>query len=84
MTAPGGYTVHTVDHAARNRSYVANFLNAGFEPIDDQAVPTLDECMSDPDNIVQMTKWGKKSDQPSEPEDWALDAVMMMGFRRPL
>ncbi|MEQ8934772.1 MAG: hypothetical protein RIE56_03145, partial [Amphiplicatus sp.] len=84
ITAPGGVTLHSVDHAARNRSFAANFLRAGFEPIRDDALPSVEECMNDRDNVVQMMKWGKRSNEPSEPEDWALDSVLMMGFRRPL
>lgn len=85
MTAPGGLTIHSVDHAARNRTFVDNFLRAGFELIDSaQSVPSLEECMNDRDNVVQMTKWGKRISETSGPEDWALDAVMVMGFRRPI
>tara|TARA_R110001606_G_scaffold280273_1_gene428949 strand:- start:144 stop:857 length:714 start_codon:yes stop_codon:yes gene_type:complete len=84
ITAPGGVTIHSVDHAARNRTYVDNFLRAGFELISEQDVPSEDECMNDRENIVQLTKWGRKSDQPSDLTDWELDAVMIMGFRRPI
>lgn len=83
LTAPGGLTIHTVDHASRNRSYVENFLKAGFELIDADVIPSLSECMEDRTNVVQLTKWGKEINKPSGPEDWALDSVLMMGFKRP-
>lgn len=84
ITKPGGLTIHSVDHAARNRTYCLNFLAAGFELIEDVDLPSLDECMHDPNNIKQMTKWGSKSHLPSDDTDWPLDSVLIMGFRRPI
>ncbi len=82
ITKPGGITVHTVDHAARNLTLVKNFLATGFEPMNAGSGPTLDECLSDPDVIRQQRDW-IEDDKPMPEEERVLHGVLFMAFRRP-
>jgi hypothetical protein len=81
-TRPGGLTFHTVDHAARNLSFLANFRKAGFELIENQPAPTVDTCLNDPDAVRQRVDW-RRHDKPMPADQQRLHACLMMGFRRP-
>jgi hypothetical protein len=82
MARPGGVTLHTVDHAARNLSFVANFLRAGFEPLEAGVPPDVEQCLSDPDAVRQRVGW-RKPHLPMPVQEQALHACLLMGFRRP-
>jgi hypothetical protein len=82
VTSPGGVTIHSVDHAARNLSYVANFLAAGFEALVAGQAVSVEECLSDPDAVRQKRAWHEPRRVMSE-ADRRLNSVLIMGFARP-
>lgn len=82
ITAPGGVTIHTIDHAARNLTFVNNFLSAGFKPLAETRLPTLNECLEDPDVVRQQRDW-VRHDLPMPLSERRLHGVLMMAFRRP-
>lgn len=76
----GGITFHTIDHAARNLTYYNNFIKAGFEPYDkNYPIPTLEECLYDPDAVRQLRVWGAW-DQPMPLNEIKLHGVLFMAF----
>ena len=81
ITKPGGITFHTVDHAARNLTFIDNFVNQGWIPLDNTLPPTLDECLNSEVAIRQQVHWTRhQQDLP----DKHLHSVLMLGFRKPL
>ncbi len=81
ITMPGGVTIHSVDHAARNLSFVDNFLAAGFSLLEPGPLPTTDDCLGDPEAVRQRTQW-TKLDRPMPAEEQALHSVLLMAFRK--
>jgi hypothetical protein len=79
ITKPGGITFHTIDHAARNLTYVQNFINAGFKLFDTKKpIPTLDDCLNLPTAVRQQVEWHSAS--PMHDCAKPLHAVLMMAF----
>ena len=56
---PGGLTIHTVDHAARNHSFRRNFESAGFSVVSfsDETIYTVEEALLAPDAVRQRVCW---------------------------
>lgn len=77
---PGGVTIHTIDHAPRNLSYVENFLKAGFELLQPGEV-TVDELLNSPDAVRQQVLWKDNTVPHPNPE---YHSVLLVGFRKPL
>ena len=83
ITKPGGITVHTIDHAARNLSYHHNFTAAGFESLcPPEQFCTVEQALSEPDAVRQRLGWLGERTMP--PEEQALHAVLWAAYRRPL
>ena len=82
ITRSGGLTVHSVDHAARNLTFVDNFLAAGFELIHADETVTVEECLNAPDAIRQRHQWLDPTIPMSE-EEMRLHSVLTMGFVKP-
>ena len=82
ITKPGGLTVHSVDHAARNLTFVDNFLAAGFELIHANETVSVDECLNAPDAIRQRHQWLDPTIPMSE-EEMRLHSVLTIGFVKP-
>ena len=82
MMRPGGITIHSVDHAPRNRTYVQNFLRAGFRLLFDDPMPSLEELLDRPDALRQRHAWLDRFDTMS-PEEQRLHSVLTLGFRKP-
>lgn len=82
ITRPGGVTIHSVDHAARNLSFVRNFIEAGFVPLRPGESVTVDECLFDKAAIRQRHAWLDPTEPMSE-QEMTLHSVLTMGFTRP-
>lgn len=83
ITKPGGITIHTIDHAARNLSFAENFRRAGFVLFDpDRPVPTVEDCLNDPAAVRQTTQW-TRPDLPMPEDEWPLHSVLCGLWRRP-
>jgi hypothetical protein len=83
ITRPGGITIHTVDHAARNLSFIDNFLRAGFRPLAGGPRPSVEECRMRPDLVRQKRTWDNL-DEEMPLDQQHLHSVLVMGFVRPL
>ncbi len=81
ITAPGGVTIHTVDHAARNLSFVTNFLSAGFALLAPGPIPIAAECLHHPDAVRQKTHW-TKLDKAMPQSQQELHSVLLMAFSK--
>lgn len=81
ITVPGGVTIHTVDHAARNLSFVSNFLSAGFALLSPGPLPIAAECLHNPDAVRQKTHW-TKLDKPMPQSEQELHSVLIMAFKK--
>lgn len=83
ITAPGGITVHTIDHAARNLSYHHNFTRAGFQSLipEDQCC-SVEDALTDPDAVRQRVGWLGEREMPASEQ--ALHAVLWAAYHRPL
>lgn len=77
----GDISLHTVDHAARNLSYVDNFLEAGWLFMDpNSVVPSVDSCLNDKDAVRQEVHWTKPNEKMKNQE---LHSCLFMGFYKP-
>lgn len=80
---PGGVTIHTIDHAPRNLSYVQNFATAGLLPLDEvMPIPTLSECLDDPDAVRQETDW-RDMTKPMPDAERRLHSVLVGAWKKP-
>lgn len=82
VTKPGGITVHTIDHAARNLSFHANFVSAGFEslcPIEQFC--SVEQALNDVDAVRQRVGWLGEGTMPVEEQP--LHSVIWAAYRRP-
>ena len=80
---PGGITIHTIDHAARNLSFADNFSKADFEMFDRKAkVPSVEDCLTDPDAVRQSVDW-RNPDMPMQLEHLPLHAVLVGLWKKP-
>lgn len=82
---PGGITFHTIDHAARNLSFVKNFLDAGFIPMEpERRLPSIDECLNSKTAVRQRRGWAKPQHHiHMSIEEQPLHGVLMMAFTKP-
>jgi hypothetical protein len=64
---PGGVTIHSIDHAPRNLSFISNFRNAGFI-VSEPEHCDLATALDDPDLIRQRLQWGKRPNPIPMPE----------------
>ena len=84
ITKPGGITYHLVNHAARNLTYLSNFINAGFCPFDTEySIPTLEDCLNSPTAVRQQVDW-YNSLEPMPEDLKPLHGVLVMAFKKPL
>lgn len=81
-TKRGGITFHTIDHAARNLSWVRNFLKAGFKPLSKAKMPTVEDCLMAGDAVRQRRAWWHH-EEPMPAEEQRLHGVLLMAFRKP-
>jgi hypothetical protein len=83
ITKPGGITLHTIDHAARNLSYHLNFCSAGFESLcPPEKFCTVEQALGDVDAVRQRVGW--RGERKMLPDEQALHAVLWAAYRRPL
>jgi hypothetical protein len=75
-----GLSIHSIDHAVRNVTYMKNFLDAGLKLWQESAIPTIDQMIHDPDALTQTRDWH----DPSKPlfEAW-LHPVICSVFYKP-
>ncbi|MCJ2134961.1 hypothetical protein MKK69_12960 [Methylobacterium sp. J-026] len=79
---PGGVTIHSIDHAPHNRSYLKNFTDAGFELLRNDELPSVDECLHDLSAVRQRHDWLDPA-IPMPVEEMRLHSVLTMGFVKP-
>ncbi len=79
---PGGVTIHTIDHGARNVTYDANFRDAGFEPLVPGERVDAHAMMADEDALRQVVQWEDMS-LPLPDDQLRLHSVLFMGYVKP-
>ena len=77
---PGGFSIHSIDHAVRNVSFMNNFLGAGLKQWKESPIPSSEEMVSDKDAFTQTWDWHDSSKPISEP--W-LHPVICSVFVKP-
>lgn len=88
ITKPGGLTIHTVDHAARNLSFYNNFTKAGFvyaavsSVLADEPKATVDDALWGVDVVRQRGHWLNTANV-FPPEVQSLHGTVVMTFQRP-
>jgi hypothetical protein len=81
---PGGVTLHAIDHAPRNLTFIANFQNAGFTLSEPQQCD-LDTALDDPDLIRQRYQWGTRPKPlPMPAQGLRLNSVLYIQAHKPL
>ena len=81
---PGAVTIHIIDHAARNLSYVNNFVRAGLEPFDpEMPMPTVEDGLENTDAVRQQTIWQDMS-VPMPVEERRLHGVLVGVWIKPV
>lgn len=74
--------MHTIDHAARNLTFVQNFIDSGFMPLSNSQPITMDEILVGQDVVRQKRNW-VLHDTPMPEEEQKLHGVLFMAFLKP-
>jgi hypothetical protein len=82
ITKPGGMTLHTIDHAARNLSYAHNFSQAGFVDSLPGCSVAVDDALHDTDAVRQRVGWLGERVMP--PDEQKLHSVLYAAYLKPL
>lgn len=80
ITKPGGVQIHCINYGVRNVTYLDNFLNAGFELLDEPKAFTIEEMVESDEAVRQIWDWSDPSRPRANPH---LHPVLVIGVRRP-